>query len=137
MIQNAHSTTFRHHWLKKTVIFFFRIVDQKDSLFNIYTIPPAVYHLQTYCTCNKYTTFPFGNPDIICELKSALNLCKQRVVPKSFYTAQCTNLKLRTRRKRSVKTGQEVQKLVLDDDDAPEMFLMDVTDGEMSTVSII
>ncbi|CAG2254631.1 unnamed protein product [Mytilus edulis] len=113
-----------------------RIDDPKESLFNIYSIKPAEFRPDTYCTCNKLATkYPYGEPDINCQLKASLKLCTEMTIPKSIYQVSCRMYHLKTRRKRSALTGNEIESIVQEDDDAPEMYLMDVTEGEESNVS--
>ena len=52
-----------------------------------------------------------------------------------MYHAPCEHVNFKTKRKRSIETGGEAKMIKQEDDDAPEMFLMDVDDGEESNVS--
>ena len=95
-----------------------------------------MYHPKQYCTCEKPATdYPYGEPNVNCKLKLSLHLCRQLVIPKSIYNAQCKHVNFKTKRKRSIDTGREAEMIKQEDDDAPEMFLMDVDDGEESNVS--
>jgi hypothetical protein len=115
---------------------FFRVTKQEDSLFNIYTIKAPVYHPEQYCTCEKLAkNYPYGKPNVNCNLKSPLQTCRQLVIPRSIYHAPCKHVNFKTKRKRSIETGGEAKMVKQEDDDAPEMFLMDVDDGEESNVS--
>lgn len=114
----------------------FRVTKPGDSLFNIYSIKAPVYHPEQYCTCEKHANnFPYGEPNVNCELKSSLQLCRQLVIPRSIYHAPCKHVHFKTKRKRSIETGREAKMIKQEDDDAPEMFLMDVDDGVESNVS--
>ncbi|VDI03159.1 Hypothetical predicted protein, partial [Mytilus galloprovincialis] len=116
-----------------------RINDKEDSLFNIYKIKEAEYHenLKEYCTCSKLdNTYPYGTPDIECNLKSSFKVCTRLELKKQkgMYDAQCHVKYKQTRKRRSAYTGHEIESIVQEDDDAPVMYLMDVTEGEESKV---
>lgn len=116
-----------------------RINDPKESLFNIYSIKAAEYHenLKEYCTCHKLEgTYPYGTPNIDCNLKSSFKVCSRLELKehKSLYDVSCHIKYKQTRKRRSAITGHEIESIVQEDDDAPVMYLMDVTDGEESKV---
>lgn len=109
-------------------LYFYRIDNNADSLFNSVKLPPLEFNAREYCTCKKKAdSFPFGNPDYACNLTTTMQPCRE-LTQSSVYNGHCKRVTHQERRRRNLEYM---------DDEEPEHIEIPLNNSESIDVSCV